>query len=495
VENRRRLFSFTSVWLGLGVVLFAIGAKLALIHYYGTDQPYADQWTAEGLYLVRGPLYYHLDWLQYFSPHGEHRPALSRLWLRGLVAANGGQWDCYAELVANLSLYALFLVLLWRWVARSVGGFALGLAALVMAILFALPCAYENFLWGFQSCFLFMLLAGVVHITWTMQSTRVDGRWYLAQLVGLAGLFSIAAGVMSAGALVAVAGFKFVRGQRNAWVWSTFVVNAFLLGLGLCLLNQVEVPSDGLLTRLGAAVARTGYLLSWPMAGAWWSLLLQAPMAWMLVSAIRADGNDATTQEDWRVIVPGLWIAFSSFAIAYGRNFTRETIGVRYYDVLLVGLLVNFVVLTRIQSRLTRPWRLVCVAGGILWVALLASGLWTHNRPRDLGPAFRYMHDLATEQRDVLRDFLVTSDPARLEAFNEKAHRFPQMEDTLTFLRDPKVPEILPPSLTPDEHAGPLSRLALRIVATWAWVMAAGGCLLVLGLVRSTRRSPAAPQA
>jgi len=44
VETRRP-FSLAVFLLGLGVVLFAVGAKLALIHRYGTDQPYADQWA------------------------------------------------------------------------------------------------------------------------------------------------------------------------------------------------------------------------------------------------------------------------------------------------------------------------------------------------------------------------------------------------------------------------------------------------------------------
>jgi len=477
----------------MGVVLFALGAKLALIHRYGTDQPYADQWTAEGLYMVRGPLYYHLDWLQYFSPHGEHRPALSRVWLRGLVFLNEGQWDCFGQLVANLVVYAFFLVLLWRWVLRSVSGLGAGLAALVMALLFALPCSYENFLWGFQSCFLFMLLAGVLHVTGTMQSTRVDGRWCFAQLAGLVGLFSIAAGVMSAAALVAVAGFEFLRGRRGAWVWFTLAVNAVLLGLGLYLLNQTQVPSEGLLVRLGAAVVRTGYLLAWPMGGAWWSLILQAPLAWLLVTAMRGNRNDPETQRDWLVVAPGLWIAGSAFAIAFGRSFTPETIGVRYYDVLLTGLFINFVAFLRIQSCLTRPWRLTGGAAGFLWIVVLITGLWAQNRPRNLAPAFQYMRDLAVEQREVVRDFLVTSDSTRLEAFNEKSHRFPQMEYTLAFLRDPKVPRILPPSLTPDGHAGPVSRLAVRTAGSWPLVLGSGALFLVLGLVGLIRNRSSKP--
>ena len=40
--------------------------------------------------------------------------------------------------------------------------------------------------------------------------------------------------------------------------------------------------ADSGITQLAAAVPRTAYLLSWPFAGVWWALLLQAP--WVLLT-------------------------------------------------------------------------------------------------------------------------------------------------------------------------------------------------------------------
>ena len=90
------------VLLGLGVVLFAVSAKLALVQRYGTDQPYLDQWVGEGVFLVQTPFHEQLTFGLLLSPHGEHHPALMRLLARGLIIANGGQWDCYVELVASI---------------------------------------------------------------------------------------------------------------------------------------------------------------------------------------------------------------------------------------------------------------------------------------------------------------------------------------------------------------------------------------------------------
>ena len=473
VENRRRPFSSAIFCLGLGVVLFAVGAKLALINRYGTDQPYADQWAAEGMYFVRGPLYYQVDLNQITALHGEHRPGLTRLWLRGLVLGNEGQWDCFVELVANLLIYGAFLTLVWQWVSRLTDRLWLGLAACLMTVMFGLPGIYENFLWGFQSCFLFMLLLGFVHITWTMEATRPSGRWWLAQLAGLMGLFSIAAGAMSAATLALIAGYEILRSRRNAWAWATLVTNVFLFVLGVWLLPGGGGHTGGMIVRLSGALVRTGYLLSWPFPGAWWGLLLQAPWVLLLTVARRGKGDSEESSGDWCVVAVAIWMTCSCFAIGYGRELSPETIGARYFDGLVLGLFVNFVVILRIVARLRQVRRVAWMGGGLVWIFAAGWGLWNYNLPEKLGPLFKYQHDLAIEQREIVRDFLVSDNPARLLAFANTTHRFPHMEYTLVFLRDPKVLPLLPPSLTPDGHAGPLSRLAVQIAA---------GCWFLLGL-------------
>ncbi len=482
VENSRRPLTPAIILLGLGVVLFAVGAKLALIHRYGTDQPYLDQWAAEGWALVRGPLYYHLDWSQYLSLHGEHRPGLSRLWLRGQLLANQGQWDCFVELVANLLVYAAFLGVAWRWISRLVDGAWLGLVAVLMAVLFALPGNYENFLWGFQSCFLFMLLTGLLHVSLTLESTRPAGRWWLAQLAGVLGLFSISAGCMSAAALVILAGLELLRGRRNAWVWSTLAANAVLLGIGLWLLPEAVAPTGSRIAQLGQVGIRTTYLLSWPFAGSWQSLFLQIPWVILLLSSLRR-GYDEQSTDDKRVGATGLWVACIASAIAYGRGITPETIGVRYFDVLTVGLFISSLAIIRIGQRLTRWPRVFWRVGALVWLLWLGSGLWRQNDPGALGPLFKFQHDLALEQRQVTKEFLVSSDPAKLQELEDRSHRFPHFQYTVDFLRDPKVPPFLPPSLTPDGHAGPLSHLAVRIAAGWTGVLGLGALLLVVGVL------------
>jgi len=490
VESRRP-FSSALLWLGLGVVLFAAGTKLALIHRYGTDQPYADQWAAEGMYLLRGPLYYQVDFTQVISPHGEHRPGLTRLWVLGLIKANGGQWDPYVELVANLLVYGAFLTLAWRWLASLIGGCALAVVAMLLAALFALPCAYENYLWGFQVHFFFLFLFGLIHVHGTVAGRQLGWRWFVAQVAGLIGLFSIAAGAMSAAALALLAVVELLRGRRNAWVWATMAVNLGILGLGLWLLPAASVSTGTKVARLGQTVTGMAYLFSWPFAGLGWCLLLQAPWVALLVAAWRGGEQDRASG-DGLLVASGLWVGGMVFAIAFGRVVNADNIGVRYYDVLLFGLCVNLLALFRVGLRQAGWRRALYGSVGAVWIGALCIGLWHHNKPEDLRNLFKFQHDQAVEQRRLVQEFLVTSDPAKLQDFENATHRFPHFQVTLDFLRDPKVPTLLPPSLTPDGRAGPLSRLAVRLAGGWWLLLGAGLLCLGIGTLRAfgeTRRS------
>jgi len=87
---------------------------------------------------------------------------------------------------------------------------------------------------------------------------------------------------------------------------------------------------------------------------------------------------------------------------------------------------------------------------------------------------FKFQRDLAIEQQGVVRDFLISNDPARLQEFEKKSQRFPHFQITLDFLRDPKVPALLPPSLTPDRHQNQLSRLARHIASDWPALIMVG---------------------
>ena len=465
--------------LGLGVILVVLGAKLGLIDRYGTDQPYADQWAVEGVGFVRAPMYFDAGWGSYFSLHGEHRPALTRFWVKNLIWLNDGQWDCQVELVANLAIFGALFAGLWTLARRVTGGAGQLVAAVGMAALFALPGAYENVLWGFQSCFLFLLLCGLVHVGGTLCTDRPGWAWVGAQVAGLAGLFSISAGVMSAATLVALAAWESWRGRRDAWVLATLAVNAVLLAAGLWMLPDGAVAPAHRGMSLLEAIHRTGYLLAWPGGDGWWGWLLQAPWAGLAIGWIVGRARDEC---DRIVVVTGVWIVLLAFAIAYGRAITPATIGVRYHDVMLVGLFVNLLALIRLIARPSAWARWAWSALALAWLAAVGSGLWEYNKPGMLRPLLEFQRSLALEQARVVRAFMVSNNVAELTEYAGRSGRFPHLKITIELLQDERVYPYLPPSLARGGASGRLSQVIPGLTAGWSFLVGAGVVLLLAGI-------------
>lgn len=466
--------------LGLGMIVLVLGAKLGLIHAFGTDQPFADQWAAEGTAFVQAPLHADLNPASFFWPHGEHRPAITRLITWALIVGNGGQWDCYVEIVFNLTITAVLLLVAWRIVLRVARGWMLPIAALLMAVLFSAPCAYENLLWGFQSQFVFLLFTGLLHVFGTLRTGRLDGVWCGAQLAGWCGLFSIAAGLVSPAVLAAVATWEILRGRRNAWAWCTLGVNAAVLAYGLWLLPVNLAGGDHTLGELPAAFGRTIHLLAWPMQPGWWALLFYAPCLGALGLWLFAPKDRG---RDRLAAVLGLWVAGILFSIAYGRTISAATIGVRYFDVMFMGVFVNGVALLGIIGprpiRAVWGWRTLAV----VWLAGAGVAFWSVNHPARAGAMLREQKRLALEQREVVAQFISSGDVAILEEYDRRTHRFPHFQLTVDLLRDPKVTPHLPPGLAGDGAAiGPLSRIAPIITSSWKLWLGAGLALWAAGL-------------
>jgi hypothetical protein len=174
---------------------------------------------------------------------------------------------------------------------------------------------------------------------------------------------------------------------------------------------------------------------------------------------------------------------------------TPTTIGVRYYDVLVLGLVVNVLALVLFASsgppRHRRWWGAI----GLAWLAVVACGLWHYNEAAELRALFKFQRDYAVEQRQLVREFLVTDNPANLQDFANDSGRFPHFQLTLELLRDPKVRSLLPPSLTVDGHAGALTWLARRIARGWPLIFGAGLLGLIGGAFLLRRGDPNPPSA
>lgn len=457
----RRWLSFPWI-IPLGLALLVGGAKLALIHDHASDQPYLDQWSGEGGAVFQWRVNGHFSFSHYFFPHGEHTPALTRIITVGTTLFNSGQWDPRLAMVASVVAMVLAAMLLWQVVSGTVPGRWRLPAALGGALFLAAPANYENFLWGFQTQFIFLLLFGLTHLVGTLREEKIGASWWLAQIAGLLGLFSIAAGLLSAAVLAGIAALRLISNRRSSWAWATFAINLVLLALGAWLLFRAFFAAERTTGLSGAFFAALGPLLAWPLPSGWLALLTQLPaVAWLLGNRLRAD----TRERRWLLGLV-LWTWALAAAFAYGRGASGGDIAVRYQDPLAVGVAVNLILAAVLLARTRSPLVRWVGAG---WALALLAGFLYANRPGMLSGNLSWMRDYYERQGRALTAYLATNDVAELKK-DELVHAsLPHFEQARGVLADPLVRQSLPPSLV---RSVPLSADPVRSTPAARFVLA-----------------------
>lgn len=478
-----------NLWFLAGAVLIVFGAKLSLIQAFGSDVPYADQWTGEGLTIFQ-PL---MRWggvptEHFFFPHGEHRPVTMRYWAYMLFQANENQWDGRVECVANLLFQVGTLLILW-WVAgRYLSGIRLMAMRIVTVLICAAPCNFENFVWGFQSQFLLLVLGGLAHVAGTLTSTHLSVRWWLAQGAGIIAIISLSSGMMSAVALALLALFAIVRGRRDAWAWTTLGMNIALAVFGFWFLNPIvdaHDHSDSVMQFAGDMID----LWAWPTPAEKLALLGQVPL---LVMAFRALRGAKSQGLPWVVLGLGLWVQGMMAALAFGRGGGGDDmfIATRYQDVIIMGCWTNLLAVFGLWEVARHKRQHIAAVVLSACVLPMIVGLVRLNSPSRIQEYARNQRAYIDKHDNTVREFLRTDDPAVFERDSAIRSAFPHLGFTIDVLRDPALIPILAPSLHAEQRTGPLSRAALIIVDN-AWpILFFGVFLMLLALGLALRPDP-----
>jgi hypothetical protein len=444
--------------LPLGLVLVVLGAKFGIIHHAGSDVPFHDQWAAEGSVVYRWYLHGGLHWSYLFWAHGEHTPALTRALGLGLFVLNGKQWDAFIESTACVLLYGVAVWWLWQFARQILTGRPLALAAVGAAVLFAQPVCSENFVWGFQTQFHFLLLFGAAHLFGTLREEKMGASWVVGQLAGAMALFSIASGLLSAVVLAGLALLRLRSKPRSSWAWATLLVNAFLAAAGFWLIQRAFANEGARAPSAGQFLLAMNRLLSWPLPGFGGFLLLQLPLGWFCFRAWNRD-NQA-----WRLVMAlGTWAWLLAAALAYGRGYGSGLIAGRYLDLLLMGLFANGVasLWLWVHGDVSRFGRSILIAG----ILAQGAGLVWQNRPEVIGAGLDGTRQQQERQQVVLKEFMAANDSAVLQRDASVRQFLPHFDLTVELLTDPLMREALPPSLapslalSPDRRSGGMIRL------------------------------------
>jgi hypothetical protein len=414
----------------------------------GSSLPLHDQWDAEAAYLFKPWLEGHLGWADLFSPHNEHRILLSRLLALGLLRLNG-QWDALVQMTANAVLCGVIGIA----VAAAAGRFfsragALYIAAAIVLWL-ALPYAQENTLWGFQSCFYFLILFSLGAI-WGLSFHRAFSLpWWFGGISAALACVSMATGFLAAATVLTLAGIRSVR--RRSWSaegTATLVVAGLVVILGFFLHH--EFPHHAALKAESplAWAGVFGRALGWPFcstAGA--ALLIYWPLCCLAVlylrpgPTLRADNDKKRERQMELFLALGFWVVLQGAAIAYSRGANGTVpISSRYMDILALGALVNVGAVVIVVGASAHRKFLVLACS--LWIAVVAAGA-VFTSYQELRSQARRQEQLEMEAQNV-RAYVATGDRKYLEGDPKPRIPYPDAARLASLLDDPVIRQILP---------------------------------------------------
>ncbi len=435
-----------------------LGLKLWLIHSYGNDVPYWDQWDGEAARLYIPFLRGELSWGELFAPHNEHRIFTTRV-LGLLLLQLNGLWSPLLEMAVNAVLHVFALGTAVWLMSKAVGKGALAPLLLFTLLLFAIPFGWENTLAGFQAQFYFVLLFSVLSLWWLVVAEAMSRWWWVGVASTIAAYFSLASGVF---ALAAAAIVLLIRAAIVSRRWQE-LVGALLL-LVLFVGGAFATPVLEQHARLKASDAShlfsaLSLVLAWPFQISteaiqaavkdgpslkeWLLVMVRNLPATVLVCYVLwkrpARGNPA-----WFLVALAVWCGGQAVAVAYGR--ADDVLTSRYLDLHAMGVLVNFACLLAICNCVRQRLRLGVFAGGCLWVFAMVSALFG-AAGTELSSALEKKRDTSLAQEANVDAYLVGKDLKRFQALPFLQLPYPDANRLAKLLDTPDMRRILPKNL------------------------------------------------
>jgi hypothetical protein len=372
----------------LSLFLVGLGARLWLIHRFGTPLPFWDQW--EDARVVYAPYFEgKLSLANLFSAHNEHRIFFGRVYGLALLLLNR-QWDGQLEMVVDAIIHCATLAglgwLMSRWLERR----CWIMLWLPLALVLALPFGWENSLAGFQSVFYFFMLLSL--LTLWLLGTHPPGsaRWWVGAAASILALFTLASGFLAAAAVFGLVVFR-------VWHWPktwkqqspTLALCAAVVVAGLLLKADVAHHHVLQAHSVGEFLAALGANLAWPWIVvspfALLNLLPLAALAWCYYSR-----EDEQRPAEELTLAISLWAILQGAAVAYARGAEGKPPGWRYMDsssfILIAACFSIAILRTRYlgASRWGAVWHTAFIAWGVACatgLALLTLRAWQIDIP------------------------------------------------------------------------------------------------------------------
>ncbi len=434
--------------LFIGAALIILGAKLTLIHYYGSDLPFWDQWDTDPQLLYIPYDQGKLLWSTLFAHHNEHRLFFSRLWALSLYAINQ-QWDAHLQTVANAFLHTFFglwlVWILWKLNEKKDLWIIMGVFVLILA----LPFAWENTLFGFQSSFYFLLGFSSLAILLIPQSRPFSTAWMMGMFFALLSLFTMGAGFFAAAVSLVLVIIRSYREGRMTWRDGFTLISCLLILMAGILLIHVPEAHAGLRPKsLLDFMTALGKNLSWP----WIDVPFLFPILWSpfigLSYRICISKKEKLSRYPFFVMGMGLWALLQCIAMAYSRGFEGSGPASRYMDSLSLIPVVNILAAHYLYSHSSASF---IKKEGIYYRLLLLVCIfrdrffeypdqWIHR-------GFFNMGSSLVKQSETVRHYLASEDDNVILKARYMEIPYPDAKRLSSLLHDQAIRERLPESV------------------------------------------------
>ncbi|RKX27926.1 MAG: hypothetical protein DRP71_17910 [Verrucomicrobia bacterium] len=433
---------------GIVVFLIVLGAKWTLIALYGTDVPFGDQWDAEivGLYLpsVGGEM----NCARLFQAHSEHRIVATNMYNLILFWLCGDHMEPRVQVGVSSILHALWFGLIAMSLVPWLGRVARWGLLLLLLVMGAAPVGYENTLWGFQSQIYFVLLFWLGCLFGMCFNQFLSPRWWFGVGSGLLAVFSFGPGGLvgcAVAATIGLRGWNRQRWKRGDWLTLLVAFGLVVTSLGLqpAGARNTEFRPESVVELLEGLIK----VFSWPSellspVG----LLIWVPgLVLVLLLVFRRVTWSPLAGTAVALVVLG---AANGGAVALYRGgmVVAEGVAPRYFDILLIGLVGNFIALVSLpgsQSLTRRLERLLMVG----WLCVTIAGL-TALVVRNVNDRLPFVRVMAVVQETTLLEYLETGDSSLVHGRSIWETSYPDSARLIEILSMPGVETVLPRILT-----------------------------------------------
>lgn len=202
------------------VVFLALLFQGIIIFITSVNVPQGDEW--EMLRANGFPDGFDLKYI--FAFHNEHRIVFTKLINYLFFIITG--WNLKYQIIFNYGVFCALVGFLYLYQKKHIPSARKGIW--ILPFFLASPLLVDNHNWGFQSCFHFFLLFGLLGMMYATQKELKRGICWLAAIFALFSLYSLAAGMFFCIVIFLVLAYRILTEREN-------ILNLKVPALGLIL--------------------------------------------------------------------------------------------------------------------------------------------------------------------------------------------------------------------------------------------------------------------